>query len=48
MIIAELCKQQDDYVKWLVLRLQRDFHSSFNAEGKYSVETKLSSLIYGP
>jgi len=46
--MAELCKQHDDYVKWLVVRPQRVLHSYFSAEEKYSVKTKLSSLIYAP
>jgi hypothetical protein len=46
--MAELCKQHDDYDKWLVVRSQRVLRSYFNAEEIYSVKTKLSSLIYAP
>jgi hypothetical protein len=46
--MEELCKQHADYDKWLVVRTQCVLRSYFNAEGKYSVETKLSSPIYAP
>jgi hypothetical protein len=46
--MAELCKQHDDYDKWIVVRPQLAIRSYFNAEGKYSIKTKLSSLIYAP
>jgi hypothetical protein len=48
MITADLCKQHDDYDKWLLVRPQRDLHSYFNAEGIYSAKIILSSLIYAP
>jgi len=46
--MAELCKQHDDYDKWTVVRPQLGIRSYFNAERKYSVKTKLPSLIYAP
>jgi len=46
--MAELCKHHDDYDKWLVVRPQRVLRSYYNVERKYSVKTKLSSLIYAP
>jgi hypothetical protein len=41
--MAELCKQHDDYDKWLLVRPQRALHSYINAEHQIIV-SNLHSL----